>query len=331
MKLYKFQDEQRRKGFKQPNKNDTSLTPWSQGVCVDCVATVGLDENKCDKQVLNTTSVLVEKMVGIPAHPKQSNVESTSKIPKHAIIIPIRQSHTLHDAVIPYPSKTGVFMMTHPGGQLETRDRAMKVVERQVSSQLQKKGPTSAQGRNALVAIAETAASKNKENGRLAPSVNKRKVRIISALKTKGNRKQGGVGQGPKINKERVSEKSKKARKELPGSTCEYGCHHGGLVELLQMIPKDTKYHLESGNYFHQKKCRDCKEWVGDLFGKSRSRAIFYYCHMDNKVADLNDDDHEKEATACACILCLPCYYKREENKKGASGKSTRTSGRVRG
>jgi hypothetical protein len=97
---------------------------------------------------------------------------------------------------------------------------------------------------------------------------------------------------------------------------CEYGCKHGGLIELVQMIPKWTKLHLEKGNYFQEKHFKDCKESIGDMFGESNGKGIFYYCHMDNKVADLSFDDHEQRTTACACILFILCYYKREEKKK---------------
>jgi hypothetical protein len=37
---------------------------------------------------------------------------------------------------------------------------------------------------------------------------------------------------------------------------------------------------------------------------------------MDKKVADLSFDDQEQGTTACACILCILCYYEREEKKK---------------
>jgi hypothetical protein len=112
------------------------------------------------------------------------------------------------------------------------------------------------------------------------------------------------------------SARTNEATSLVPVIGCIYGCQHGGLLELVQMIPKHTKYHLESGNYFHNKHCRDCSESIGDLFVKSKNKGIFYYCHTDNKVADLCDDDLEQEATACACILCLTCYYKREATKK---------------
>jgi hypothetical protein len=119
---------------------------------------------------------------------------------------------------------------------------------------------------------------------------------------------------------------------KAPVVGCKYGCKHGGLLALVQMIPEWAKHHLEKGKYFHDKQCKDCKESIGDLFRKSKGKGIFYYCHVDNKVANLRFDDREQETTACACILlCLPCYYKRDEMKKLASGKSTRSSGRGHG
>ena len=230
-------------------------------------------------------------------------------------------------------SKAKMFMQSRPGGQLDIMNRDMKGVERRVSSQLQKKCSTSTQGRNALVTIATTMANENKESETVAQHVNKRKkLREVAVLITPNKKYKRGV-------RHQAADK-RKAVKSMPtintktmskGTPCKYGCHHGGLVELLQMIPKHTKYHLESGNYFHQKSCKDCNESIRDLFEKSKSKGIYYYCHMDNKVADLRDDDQEKEASACACILCLPCYYLREEHKTLATGKSTRSSGRGRG
>jgi hypothetical protein len=117
---------------------------------------------------------------------------------------------------------------------------------------------------------------------------------------------------------------------KTPVTGCKYGCKHGGLLELVQMIPKWTKHPLKEGEYLHKKECKDCKKSVREMFERSKGKGIFYYCHMDNKVADLSFDDREMETTACACILCLPCDYKRDEKKKMASGKTTRSSRRGR-
>jgi hypothetical protein len=48
--------------------------------------------------------------------------------------------------------------------------------------------------------------------------------------------------------------------KQLPASAnqtsavpkCDYGCMHGGLVVLIQMVTSNTKYCLEVGNFFYQ-------------------------------------------------------------------------------
>jgi hypothetical protein len=56
---------------------------------------------------------------------------------------------------------------------------------------------------------------------------------------------------------------------KTPVVRCKYRCKQGGLIELVQMIPKWTKFHLEKGNYFHEKHCKDCKESIGDMFGES--------------------------------------------------------------
>jgi hypothetical protein len=77
---------------------------------------------------------------------------------------------------------------------------------------------------------------------------------------------------------------------KTPVAGCKYGCKHRGLLELVQMIPK----------YLHRKECKECRKSVWEMFERSRGKGIFYYCHMDNKVANLSFDDPELETTACA-------------------------------
>jgi hypothetical protein len=202
----------------------------------------------------------------------------------------------------------------------------MKGTEHQMSSQLQKKGTTSAQECKALDKVTTIMATKNKENEVKAPSVNKRKKtgeRLVLITPNKKRRKG--------MQKAASKQKAVKSGPAISMVGCKYGCRHGGLLEFVQMIPKYTKYHSEEVNYFHDKQCKDCEEPIGDLFGIKGKRDIFYYCHMDNKVAKMSFDDQEKETPACTCILCLPCYYKRDEKKKMASEKSTRSSGRGHG
>jgi hypothetical protein len=171
----------------------------------------------------------------------------------------------------PGPSKVNIFMQSRPGGHQETVDNEMKVVERRVSSQLQKKGITSAQGRHALVAIATTMATVNKENEPEAKAVNKRKSQSGPA-----------VPEAPiKKVRRKLQHQAKSTQKRATSApaesnittlslviACKYGCQHGGLLELVQMIPKNTKYHLGRGNYFHNKSCKDCNGSIGDMFEK---------------------------------------------------------------
>jgi hypothetical protein len=249
----------------------------------------------------------------ITTMPQPRNIEQTPKKTIHAF------------GTIPL-SKAEVFMQSRPGGQLETKNSKMKGAERRVSAQLQKKGTTSGQGRKALDGITAIMATSNKADDAADPAtVKKRKQpgqhavlitptkKISKGVRKKAAGKHKPVKSGLAINNKKTAQVWVQAR---------------GLLELVQMIPKWTKYHLEEGNYFHQKQCKDCKESIGELFDKSKEKGIFYYCHMDNKVADLSFDDQEQQTTACACVLCLTCYYNREEKKKLASGKCTRSSGR---
>ena len=99
---------------------------------------------------------------------------------------------------------------------------------------------------------------------------------------------------------------------------------------LKQMMPYDTKYCLEKGNYFYGKQCFDCKVSIASVFRNSKNKALVYYCQVDYNVAELCDDDQTKEEQPCGCILCLTCYYKREAMKNLGQGKTTRSSGRGR-
>jgi hypothetical protein len=233
------------------------------------------------------------------------------------------------------PSKAEMFMQSRPGGKLETKGNEMKGAERRVSAQLQKKGTTSAEGRKVLDGITKSVANENKENEVADPAstATKRKktgepavLKTPTKKKAKGAKKKAAGKQKTGTSGAAINNKTKR-----PVARCKYGCKHGGLLELVQMIPKCTKHHLKEGEYLHKKECKDCKKSVREIFERSNGKRIFYYCHMDNKVANLSFDDPEMETTACACTLCLPCYYKRDEKKKLASGKTTRFSRRGRG
>jgi hypothetical protein len=207
----------------------------------------------------------------------------------------------------------------------------MKVMERQVLSKMQKKGITLAKGHNALDAVDTMVATENKENGSTDPSLKKRKKTGERAVLIMPNKKNEKMCRRQQTKKPVMSGPAIKKKTKTPLVGCKYGCRHGGLLDLVQMIPKWMTYHLEKGNYFEDKQCKDCNKTVDDLFGKAKGKGIFYYCQMNNKVADLSFDEQEKETRACACILCLQCYYKRYEKKKSASGRSTRLPGRGRG
>ena len=369
LKLGKFQLDQSNKGSILPFQRMTTTTPTR--ACQDGVATTipgakgweqpeleitlpGIvkieNQHSCPQQLRQKSETSPQRTTIQPtqktttpnpdtidkeskrSHHQQIWLESTD-MPKPTNIEPTLKKSV--QAIGPTAlSRAETFMQSRPGGPLETKGNEMKGAERRVSAQLQKKGTTSAEGRKALNGITTIMANENKENQVPDPStVKKRKEPGERAtLITPTKKKAKGV-------KKRAAGKHKTVKSGVAIDNkaktsvvrCEYGCKHGGLIELVQMIPKWTKYHLEKGNYFHKKHCKDCKESIGDMFGESTGKGIFYYCHMDNKVADLSFDDQEKGTTACACILCIPCYYKREEKKKMVSGKSTRSSGRGRG
>jgi len=289
------------------------------------------------RQVVKPTQETMKPAGGIvnqeSKHSRYQKSElKTATMPQRTNNRPAHMTEDRHE-IVPSPSTMAEeFMQSRPGGQLEARDREMKVVERRVSSKMQKKGTTSAEGRNALDEITTIMADKNKDNEATDPCVKKRQKKGERAvLITPNKRKQKDIQTATSKHKRVGSDPALKKKTKTPKEECIYGCIHGGLLELVQMIPKWTKYHLGNGNYFHDKQCKDCNGSIHDLFDKSKGKGIFYYCHMDNQVADFSDDEQEMETTACGCILCISCYYKRDEKKKLASGKSTRSSGRRRG
>lgn len=218
------------------------------------------------------------------------------------------------------PSKASEFMQTRPGGPRNIKERDLKVVERQVSAQLQRKATTSAKGKQALVALAQSLVVTNKKIQQTSTLNNKRKPGASRAPKVTPSKKLRQTTNSPSD--------TTKERKAPP--KCKYGCIHGGWVELKQMMPYDTRYYLGKGNYLDGKHCVDCITSIGDIFRKSKNKALLYYCPVDYNRSQLCDENHAKEAKPCACILCITCYFKRENKIKLNDGKTKRSSGRGR-
>ena len=330
-----------------------AVTTASTGDCHDLGATMVSGDNKWEELGTKMTSAIVNTE-NHSTHPHQveriaeTMPQRTNRKQTHKTMIPVsgivdKDSKRPHPQqleptsgtqaqrnniqptqlkvphpIVPSPtSKVKTFMQSRPGGQLEKRNGEMRGLERRMSSQIQKKGSTSTQGRKALEEVTKIVAYNNKDNEATDTTGNKRKDRGERAILITPIKKPRKRGQKKATKKKSVkSDHAINGKKVMPVIKCKYGCRHGGLLELVQMIPMYTKYHLERGNYFDDKQCKDCNESIGDLFGKSKGKAIFYYCHIDNKVADFSDDEQEMETTACACTLCLMCYYNRDKKKK---------------
>jgi hypothetical protein len=218
------------------------------------------------------------------------------------------------------------FMATRPGGPLATKMRNTKMMERKVIATLQKKGTTSAKGHDALTAITTTLARTNKENIKLATKSSKRTNAGQHTITAKPVKK--GKRTPTTTTKTTVQPPESTPAENIVTVVCQYGCCHGGWVGLKQMMPYDTKYCLEKGNYFFGKQCIDCTASIEDVFRKSKNKALVYYCQVDYNVSELCDNNGAKAARPCACILCLTCYYERETKKKLIDGKNTRSSRR---
>ena len=160
MKLYNFQLTQANKGNKLPY---AVKLPEPRSGGFELSATMP-DPDEWTKLDLDITEDMGNK---------QSMPQASTKPPSTTI----QPTHKpMQPTMVPDPSSTAtIFMKSRPGGQVEAMDRDMKVVERRVSAQLQKKGTTSTQGRNALNAIAVTVAGANKENECTTKLVSKRK------------------------------------------------------------------------------------------------------------------------------------------------------------
>jgi hypothetical protein len=224
------------------------------------------------------------------------------------------------------PTEAMTFMQGRPGGPQQRAENAMRLQERQVTTHLQAKGTTSMTGQTALLAIGTNAVENNTEN---PPVINtqktKRKAKVTSskAKTTKQTKKVKTTQTAPLVAQVCITVKPPATR-----PTCMFGCCHGGLLDLIQMASKNTKYCLKQGNFFHGKDCVDCKEPIAELFATSNSKALFYYCAEDYRVSEL---DHETAITApkpCDCILCITCYFKRDSKKQSAGGTAVRSSRR---
>ena len=226
------------------------------------------------------------------------------------------------------PNDPDLFMKARPGGPHATKTHSLKLMERQVLSKLQKKGTTSTRGHDALAAITTTVARKNKENEIVPSTGAKRKTNNTAPEKAKPTKN----GRVKKTTTTVIAiPQPTPPTVQVDTVVCQYGCRHGGWVDLKQMMPYDTRHCLEKGNYFDEKHCVDCRASIGDVFRKSKNRAQLYYCQIDYNVSELCDNDREKAEQPCACILCLTCYYKREPKNNEVVGKKTRSSGRTRG
>jgi hypothetical protein len=218
-------------------------------------------------------------------------------------------------------AKAAAFMQTKPGGGKETVQREMQNTERRVSSQLQKKSTTSVTGQVALASVSTASAARNKTS--------------IPVCTPENPKRKAPIATKPKQRKKKTSAIIPAVTPAAPIATipkCRYGCSHGGLIEMLQMTPMDTKHYLAPGNYLHGKACLDCNKNLGDMFvaAKNKSRFLLYYCQVDYNAFELHDDNADLKTTPCACVLCVPCYFGRETKKDETSGAANRSSGRGR-
>ena len=224
------------------------------------------------------------------------------------------------------------FMRERPAGPRQTSALQMKALERRVSAQVQRKSTTTPAGRRALADISAMTQAGNHKATITQPRPTKKMKgsRKVSAKPTKGGTaKQRNKG----VTARRTPTQAMIPVVDNMGTAepvCTYGCTHGGLVGLKQMMPYDTKFCLEKGNYFHSKCCVDCNASIAEVFGASKNKALVYYCPIDYNVDNLSDDNAAIADTPCACILCITCYIGREEKKTATSGKGTRSSRRGR-
>jgi hypothetical protein len=315
--LYNFQLKQSKQGILLPNTERRPEPETSTDTDYDVPADAWQD---------------LDLLAGIIDHPLEdcepvvSPVRVTQSVEKPRYLEQIPP--TVQPAEAARPSPALAFMQGRPAGPVQTTHDRMKALERRVTTQVQKKSTTAPEGRQALQSIAVQAGeSNNKEN----------ETATKTKQKQKGSRKSPVVKKKAKKTPTTKSNKTPPPAKTITHATvvnnepvCGYGCRHGGLVGLKQMAQYDTKYCLEKGNYFDSKCCVDCKTSIAEVFAASKNRALLYYCPLDYNIHNLQEDNSAVADTPCACILCIACYFRREEKKQAASGKVTRSSGRGR-
>jgi hypothetical protein len=227
--------------------------------------------------------------------------------------------------IAPLPSQAMTFMQGRPEGPQQCAEQATRSQERQLSTQLQAKGTTSIASQSALAAISTIAGVHNIEN---QPVVNvPRTKRKANASKTKNTRQK--ISDSQPTSRPLVAHVSIVRTQPSMSPMCTFGCCHSGLLDLIQMASKNTKYGLKEGNFFHGKQCADCNHPIAELFATSKNKALFYYCPVDYNLAELDDDSKETSGLKpCNCILCITCYFKRETKKQIAKGPAMRSSRR---
>jgi hypothetical protein len=238
---------------------------------------------------------------------------------------------------IPGPSPAVMFMQSRPEGPQQQTVNARRSQERQVSTQLQAKATTSSAGQDALKAISTLTTALNEEkqppvvtppHARKKAKPTKAKTTVTKAKPTKTKNTKRKTGNKPTTTVPIVTQVDAGRQQSASLPTCLFGCGHGGLLDLLQMSRTDIKYSVKAGNYLHGKKCQDCKQQIADLFAISNNKAQFYYCQLDYNVAELDNDTAVASPKPCNCILCLTCYFKRDQKKAAAQGTTVRSSRR---
>jgi hypothetical protein len=230
--------------------------------------------------------------------------------------------------VVPWVSVARAFMNARPGGPVTTLDHDLQTVARRVSAHVQKKCTTSQESRIAMASLSPTTADRNRIS---APTAAPR--RGCTKTKTTHQKHPTKTKRPSKPTKPKRPSKNPQTTRlpvapEQSKPSCSYGCEHIGLVELAQMTPNYTRRYLDDDGYFGGKSCLDCHHSIAELFATSKQKAVFYYCQHDYNVFQLHDDSDDLAEKPCDCILCIACYFVRDEKKNTATG--SRRVGRKR-
>jgi hypothetical protein len=230
--------------------------------------------------------------------------------------------------VIPRVSVARAFMNARPGGPVPTLDHDLQTVERRVSAHVQKKCMTSQESRTALASLSTTTAARNRMSAPAAvPRRGCTKTTTTQKLPTE-TKKRSKPTKPTRPSKNPPTTHLPPVAPEQSKPSCSYGCEHIGLVELAQMTPNYTRRYLDEDGYFGGKSCLDCHHSIAELFATSKQKAVFYYCQHDYNVFQLHDDSDDLAEKPCDCILCIACYFARDEKKNTAAG--SRRVGRKR-